>query len=193
MLLKNSNEDEGLIQAQESYKLIDSKAKSNSVIQGISGIAGFPFNLGVDIAVIPTIYVPLWNQIREIYNLQKLNPEKMIPILKEILPEIFTDIALDKFLGSVPLVGVYFNAICAKTMTWRLGMLFTFLSSRTDEVPVKIVAKSMKLIRHLFPQSQMFKFVTPDNHKFCKLIVSDEQLTQNEFEKKIDDALKIFD
>ena len=50
----------------------------------------------------------------------------------------------------------------------------------------------MKLIRHLFPQNQMFKFVTPDRQKFLKLIVTDEQLTQNEFEKKIDDALKIF-
>ena len=74
----------------------------------------------------------------------------MIPILKEILPEIFVDLALDKFAGQIPIIGIYFNAICAKTMTWRLGMLFTFLSSRTSEVPINSVAKALKLMRHMF-------------------------------------------
>ena len=108
--------------AEKAYKLIMSKAKNNSIIQGLSGIAGFPFTIGVDVAVIPTIYIPLWNEIREIYGYDKLETEKMIPILKPILPEIFTDLALDKFAGQIPLIGVYFNAICAKTMTWRLGI-----------------------------------------------------------------------
>ena len=173
-------------------KLINSKANSNSTIQGLSGIVGFPWTLGVDAAVIPTIYVPMWNEIRTLYGHNKLPANDMIPILKNILPEIFADIALDKFAGQIPIIGVYFNAICAKTMTWRLGMLFTFLSSRTSDIPINSVGKAMRLVRHIFPQNQMFKFQTPDRNKFMKLINTNENLSINEFDKKIDEALKIF-
>ncbi len=192
MFFNNAKENNEQVQAQKAYKLIKSKADNNTIIQGLSGIAGFPLTLGVDAAVIPTIYVPLWNNIRAIYDQDKLEINKMTTILKKLLPEIFTDIAFDKIVGSIPIIGIYFNAICAKTMTWRLGMLFTFLSSRSNEIPINSVGKAMRLIRQIFPQSQMFKFVTPDKQKFLKLIVANEHLSQNEFEKKIDDALKIF-
>lgn len=186
------SKEQSEIIANNCYNLINSKANNNSTIQGLSGIVGFPFTLGVDAAVIPAIYVPLWNQIRELYGHEKLNSSEMIPVLKKLLPEIFVDLALDKFLGQIPILGIYFNLICAKTMTWRLGMLFTFLSSRTANIPLNSVAKALKLIRNFFPQKEMLKFATPSKDKFLKLIVTEESITDHQFEKQIDDALKIF-
>ena len=54
--------------AERAYDAIERCANNNSIVQGLSGLAGFPFTLGTDVAVVPLYYVPLWNEIRDIYE-----------------------------------------------------------------------------------------------------------------------------
>jgi hypothetical protein len=175
--------------AENAYRIIQKKAEDNTVVQSISGIFGFPWTIGTDIAVIPTIYFPLWERIRELYLRKQIESDVAGSIIKGTLSEIFVDIALDKFLGNVPLIGIYFNAICAKMMTWRLGILFTMLSARGEEVDVTIVRDCMVLIRLVFPQKDMFTFVTPNQEHFIKLITGMSDITQDDFKEKVDQML----
>ena len=50
--------------ARRSYEIINEKASSNIVIQGLSGVLGFPFTLLADGAVIFTHYGTMLNEIR---------------------------------------------------------------------------------------------------------------------------------
>lgn len=174
--------------ATEAYKITKGKANSNTTVQAISGIFGFPWNLGVDAAVIPMIYVPLWNRIRGVYGHDPVHKQESKIIVK-ILPEVFVDLAVDKALGSIPIAGAYFNAICAKTLTWRLGILFTFLSSRGSKVNNDVVGKAMKLIRTMFPQHNMWKFETPSKDLFVEIACSVTGDSQQVFSEKINKAL----
>lgn len=99
----------------------------------------------------------------------------------------------DKFLGNVPLVGIYFNAICAKTMTWRLGILFTMLSARGESIDENAVAETTKLIRMVFPQTDAFRFQQPTYQSFEKLVISVSGNTMKQFEQKVTKALSVFD
>jgi hypothetical protein len=175
--------------AERAYQIIQKKAEDNTVAQSLSGIFGWPITIGTDIAVIPLIYVPLWERIRELYLRKQVDSEVAGSIIKGTLSEIFVDIALDKILGNVPLIGIYFNAICAKMMTWRLGILFTMLSARGDEVDATIVRDCMMLIRMIFPQNDMFKFTTPNKEHFLKLITSVSDIPQDDFNQKVDQML----
>lgn len=49
--------------AKKSYEIINDKAGSNIVIQGLSGVLGFPFTLLADGAVIFTHYGTMLNEI----------------------------------------------------------------------------------------------------------------------------------
>jgi uncharacterized protein (DUF697 family) len=171
--------------ANESYRVIKSKSDDNTVVQSLSGIFGWPITITADVAVIPFIYIPLWNRIRALYNRTEVDKDTAGKILNGVLSEIFVDIAFDKIMGNVPLIGIYFNAICAKTMTWRLGTLFTMLATRGEEIDEKNVRESMILIRKVFPQSDMFKFVTPDKVAFLKLVSSVTDLSQDGYKKKV--------
>ncbi len=175
--------------AQNAYRLIQKKAEDNTVAQSLSGIFGWPWTIGTDIAVIPIIYVPLWERIRELYARNEVDSEVAGSIIRGTLSEIFVDIALDKFLGNIPLIGIYFNAICAKMMTWRLGILFTMLSARGEEVDVSQVRDCMMLIRLVFPQHDMFKFITPNKAHFIKLINGMTDIPQEDFNQKVDQML----
>jgi hypothetical protein len=175
--------------AEQAYHIIQKKAEDNTVAQSLSGIFGWPFTIGTDIAVIPIIYVPLWERLRELYLRNQVNSEVAGSIIRGTLSEIFVDIALDKILGNVPLIGIYFNAICAKMMTWRLGILFTMLSARGDEVDTTVVRDSMMLIRMIFPQHEMFKFVTPNKTHFIKLVTGVSDISQDDFNQKVDEML----
>jgi len=180
--------DQNRYRALEAYKATNVRAASNTVLQSLSGIAGFPWNLGVDAAVVPTIYVPLWNKIRAIYGYPPVQSQDSKIVLK-ILPEVFIDLAVDKALGSIPIAGAYFNAICAKTLTWRLGILFTFLSSRGSDVDNDVVSQAMKLIRELFPQTTMWKFETPSKDLFLSIACSVYGISQADFKSRIETAL----
>lgn len=179
--------------AKRSYEIINSKASSNIAIQGLSGVLGFPFTLLADGAIVFTHYGPMLNEIRSLYDRTPISESVVTTIVKGISSELIFDIVADKFLGNVPLVGVYFNAICAKTMTWRLGILFTMLSARGEAIDDATVQDTTKLIRLVFPQTDAFKFQQPTYPTFEKLITSVTGNSMEQFNRKVSKALDAFD
>ncbi len=184
---------EDMVLAKESYEIINSKASSNIAIQGLSGVLGFPFTLLADGAVIFTHYGTMLNEIRSLYGRTPVSETVVGNIVKGISNELIFDIIADKFLGNVPLVGIYFNAICAKTMTWRLGILFTMLSARGEAIDDYTVQETTKLIRMVFPQTDAFKFQQPTYPTFAKLVTSVAGNSMEQFNEKVTKALEVFD
>lgn len=164
--------------AKRVYDLIQAKSTSNEAMQGISGALGFPFTLIADAGVVFTHYGPMLNEIRAIYGRSKVSSEIVGPILSGCKSEILADILLDKVIGQIPLIGIGANIMCAKTMTWRLGLLFAMLSSRGEEISAASAARTTRLIREVFPQGNMFKFKTPSLTVVEKLLdsVADEPI-----------------
>ena len=181
----NTNE----YQARLAYDTINAKANTNTVVQSLTGIFGFPFTIGADVAVIPLIYTPLCNNLRHHYGHPEIPSGAVKTLIHQILPEIFRDLVFDKILGSVPIVGVYFNAICAKAFTWRLGTLFAMLSSRGPDIPKESVCEAMILIRGCFPQGDMYKFITPDQPTFMSIVTSVSQVSESVFQRKVQSAM----
>lgn len=179
--------------AKKAYEIINEKASSNIAIQGLSGILGFPFTIIADGAVIFTHYGTMLNEIRSLYGRTPVSESVVSTIVKGISSELIFDIVADKFLGNVPLVGIYFNAICAKTMTWRLGILFTMLSARGEAIDDYTVQDTTKLIRLVFPQTDAFKFQQPTYPTFEKLILSVTGNSMEQFNQKVTKALEVFD
>lgn len=178
--------------AKKAYEIINEKAGSNIVIQGLSGVLGFPFTLLADGAVIFTHYGAMLNEIRSLYGRTPVNESVVNSIVKGISSELIFDVVADKFLGNVPLVGIYFNAICAKTMTWRLGILFTMLSARGEAIDNYTVQDTTKLIRLVFPQTDAFKFQQPTYQTFENLITSVSDNSMEQFNNKVAKALDVF-
>ena len=181
------------ILSKKAYEIINEKASSNIAIQGLSGVLGFPFTLLADGAVIFTHYGTMLNEIRTLYGRTPVSEAVVSTIVKGISSELIFDIVADKFLGQVPLVGIYFNAICAKTMTWRLGILFTMLSARGERIDEYAVQDTTKLIRMVFPQTDAFKFQQPTYPTFEKLVVSVADNSMEQFNQKISKALDVFE
>lgn len=179
--------------AKKAYEIINEKASSNIVIQGLSGVLGFPFTLMADGAIIFTHYGTMLNEIRNLYGRTPVSESVVGSIVKGISSELIFDVVADKFLGNVPIVGIYFNAICAKTMTWRLGILFTMLSARGEAIDDYAVQDTTKLIRLVFPQTDAFKFQQPTYPTFEKLVLSVTDNTMEQFNNKISKALDVFD
>lgn len=196
--------------AEKSYDLINSKATNNGWIQGLSGVAGFPWTLVADAGVIPGIYWPMWNNIRAFYGHEPVSEDAAVQVIKGILPEVLADFLLDKIAGNIPLIGIYFNAICAKAMTWRLGILFSMLSARGNDIGQVSIGQCMALIRNMFPKRDIYKykkpdwsdlfksakeilqFVTPDKSKFVTMVASVSNDTPADFNKKQRAALEFF-
>jgi len=181
----NTNEN----QARLAYDIIGSTANKNTVIQAASGFFGFIVTLGVDAAVIPTIYGPLLNDLRRLYGHPDTPDGTVATLVPQIVKELLADLLLDKILGGIPIAGVYFNAICAKAFTWRLGILFAMLSSRGPDIPSKELGDAVILIRECFPQSGMFSFSTPDRQTFMTLVTSVKEVSETDFQRKINSAL----
>ncbi len=175
-----------------SYKIINKKANTNSFVQGLSGIAGFPATLAVDGLVIFTHYQPMIDEIRALYGYAPIEKDSAVPLLRGICKEILIDIAMDKLLGQIPVAGIYFNAICAKALTWRLGMLFTIISSRGEDINYSNLSDVVKLIRNITPQTDMFRFVKPDYDMFKKIVLSVERNDFSEYNMKISNAINCF-
>ncbi len=175
------------------WKMVSSKASSNAFIQGISGIAGFPATLAVDAVVILTHYEPMINDIRRIYGRNVLSSAEAKPMLGSLMKEILVDIAVDKVMGQLPVAGIYFNAIAAKALTWRLGMLTAIISARGDEFTKTNLYDVLKLVRYITPQSDMFKFTKPDYDIFKKIVLSVDGNDVTTFEDKIKTALGAFE
>ncbi len=178
--------------AKQAYRLIDDKANSNTVVQGLSGILGFPFTLMADGVVVFTHYGPMLNDIRALYNRKPVNEEILTPLVKGMFGELMFDLLFDKVLGQVPILGIYFNAICAKAMTWRLGILFSVLSSRGEELDEQRVKSAAELVRRVFPQDDAFSFKQPKYDTFEGLVASVQGTSGQEFDDKVNRALEIF-
>lgn len=146
---------------EEIYVEIESTANSNFIMQGISGILGFPYTLFVDAVALFSHYEPLINKIRHIYGLDSLQKDEIVPVLKGSSKEIFTDIILDKIIGQVPIIGVFSNLICAKTLTWRIGLLFAYLSYHNLDITEARVSFIMEAICKYLPMKSTFSFKTP--------------------------------
>jgi hypothetical protein len=179
--------------AKKAYEIINAKASSNIAIQGLSGVLGFPFTVLADGAVIFTHYGTMLNEIRSLYGRTPVSENIVSDIIKGISNEVIFDVVADKILGNVPLVGIYFNMICAKTMTWRLGILFTMLSARGEAIDNNSVQNTTKLIRLVFPQTDAFKFEQPTYPTFEKLVVSVTGNSMEQFNQKVTKALDVFD
>ena len=178
--------------ADKAYREIKSKANSNMFIQGASSIFSGALMYGVDVAVIGTHYTPMFYNMRRIYGRGALEKSAVLPIITNILPEVMFDVAFDKMLGGVPVVGIYTNMMCAKTLTWRLGILFAMLASRGEDIDSDIVKDCMFVIRNMFPQTNAFKLAQPDMATFGLMVMSVYGNTQDEFAAKINKAKEAF-
>lgn len=170
------------MRARKAYEIINAKANSNATLQGLSGVFGFPFTLLADGAVIFTHYGTMLNAIRNLYERAPVSEAAITSIVKGISKELLFDVVADKALGHVPVFGIYFNAICAKTMTWRLGTLFAILSARGEAIDDYEVKDVVKLIRMAFPQTDAFKFQQPTYPTFEKLVTSVAEDNVEQFE-----------
>lgn len=154
---------------REAYRIIEQEAGSNASMQGLSGLLGFPFTALADIGAVFTYYEPMWKQIRHIYGRSETGTAAVLPIIKGCLSEIFSDLVLDKLIGQIPLVGIGTNILCAKAMTWRLGLLFTMLSARGDAIDEADAKACAGLIRRCFPQTDSLRFKAPPFPVFTAL------------------------
>ena len=170
---------------RQVYDLIQSIASSNEVVQGISGALGFPFTLIADAGVIVTHYGAMLNRIRAIYGRSPVSREVVKPIFDGCKTEILADILVDKLLGQIPLLGIAANIMCAKTMTWRLGILFGMLAARGEEISAESAGNAMRAIRSLFPQKSMVFFTTPSIGMVEQLLGKFEDCTHEDFDAKV--------
>lgn len=158
--------------AASVYRIIEEKANSNSLIQGLTGIVGFPLTLLADGAVVFTHYGAMINEIRGLRGYGPVTVDILEPIVRSISGEILFDLVTDKVLGQIPIIGIYFNAICARTMTWRLGILFAMLAWRGEAMEQSDMKDAARTIRTAFPQSDAMSFKQPDYPTFERLLMS---------------------
>lgn len=171
------------------YELIESKASSNIALQGLTGALGFPFTAIGDVAAFFTHYGPMLNQIRVLYGRKPVPKESMMTILDGCKSELLADIVIDKVLGNLPVLGLPANMICAKAMTWRLGILFGMLAARGEEIDAENVKSAVQLIREMFPQRDSLLFKKPSISVTEKLLRSVEDTTVEAFESKMERIL----
>lgn len=176
-----------------AYKTIKSKANSNAFLQGVTGITGFPSNLVVDGIAIFTHYKPLINDIRKLYGRSEISAKELSPMMGSLVKELLFDVVADKVFGSVPVAGVYFNAVSAKALTWRLGMLVTIISSRGEEFNKENISSVIKLIRYITPLNELLKLKKPDYDVFKRIATSVSGNEMSEFDNKVQTALKAFE
>ncbi|MBR6619569.1 MAG: hypothetical protein IKK85_04440 [Clostridia bacterium] len=175
------------------YKAVGRKATSNTFIQSISGIVGCPATLFVDGLVIFTHYEPMINDIRDLYGRTRISSKDFSSVASCLFKEILVDIAIDKVMGQIPVAGIYFNAISAQALTWRLGMVTTILSARGDTLNNESVSDVVRLVRCLTQQTDMFKFTKPDYETFKKIVLSVDSNDHFTFNSKVKTALKAFE
>jgi len=182
--------------ANAAYREIRKNAGSNQWLQGLSGVFGFPYTTIVDVGVLFTHYAPMFNNIRAIYNRSEVSIKTAGVLSKNIVHELLYDFVTDKLMGNIPIIGVYFNVICAKALSWRLGILFTMLSARGEEINQETVSDVVFVIRNvykkeLFQNKSAFSFIPPDRAEFIEMIVSSTDVSEAEFTDKIMQAKAI--
>lgn len=60
--------------------------------------------------------------------------------------------------------------MCAKALTWRLGILLAMLASKDREITEAAVIAAARRIRKKIPQRCMFRFQTPTLTLFGQLV-----------------------
>lgn len=133
------------------YDIIRTEASSNMVMQGLTGLVGFPVTTVVDATVPFTHYGPMINEIRAVYGRKPVDVSCILPVLVGCKNELFMDLIVDKVIGSVPILGCPVNVAAAKAMTWRLGILFGMLASEGEKVTCDEVRSAMTEINKVFP------------------------------------------
>lgn len=83
--------------AKKSYEIINAKASSNVVIQGLSGILGFPFTLLADGTVIFTHYGSMLNEIRSLYGRKPVNEKVVTTIIKVYQAKLYLILSRTSF------------------------------------------------------------------------------------------------
>lgn len=165
------------------YNLINEKSTSNIAIQGASGLLGWPWTTAADVGVVFTHYGPMLNEIRILYGRNPVSIDVVAPIIQGCMSELLTDLILDKVVGQIPIIGFGANIICAKAMTWRLGILFAMLSSRGESIDINNVKNATKFIREVFPQKSSLRFEKPsrnDVHVLLRKIANESVVSFNE-------------
>lgn len=171
------------------YDIIDKKVGSNVAMQGLTGLIGFPFTTIADVTVFFTHYGPMLNEVRAVYRRAPLGIEAFGPVLKGCKQELLADMVLDKVVGNLPLIGLPANMLCAKAMTWRLGILFGMLAARGEEINHQNVANAVHLIRELFPQKNSLMFQKPSAVIVEKLLKAVDGDSVEDFNKRISNIL----
>lgn len=156
-------------------------------------MVGFPSTLVVDGVVIFTNYEPMINDIRKLYGRSEISAKELSPMMGSIVKEILLDFAVDKVLGHVPVAGAYFNAVSAKALIWRLGMLTAVISSRGEEFTKANISNTIKLIRYITSINEVLKFKKPDYEVFRRIVLTVSSDEESEFDRKIQTALKAFE
>jgi hypothetical protein len=177
--------------SEAAYNLIARSANENATIQGACGLFGTVFSIGADVFAIAK-YSAMWNNIRVLYGHDEFEINQVKSIIPKIGKEIISDIVFDKVLGYVPVIGIATNIMCAKSMSWRLGILFAMLSSRGSDMPEDSIIKAVKLIREMYPQRDMFSFTTPDKISVIRMIENISNNSVEEFDQKVCKALAAF-
>lgn len=154
----------------EIYKYIEERANTNSLIQGVSGIVGFPWNLMADAGTIFTHYVPMVNAIRDCFGYKRFQKDIIQPLIMGIIEDLMFDILGDKVLGSIPILGIYFNYRGAKIMTWRIGILFAFVNAQGSTYNEYILKETAKLVRHNFPSEILLSSGQEKQRRFIHII-----------------------
>ncbi|WP_448625124.1 hypothetical protein [Geodermatophilus sp. URMC 64] len=178
--------------AQQVYDRTGSLATGNLIAQGASGFFGFAANLLVDAAAVP-FYAQLWNEIRGIYGKGEITAEAVKAYLKPNLGFLAQDLLWDKVVGSIPIIGVPFNIVFAKALTWRLGAWFGLLSAIADDDSEALTRDTLRLTREVFPSSRsVFDFAAPDRDVdvFVSFIASVDGLTTDEVRSRTERALQ---
>ncbi len=178
--------------AETAYDLIARSANENATMQGAAGIFGTFVSIGADVASI-AMYSAMWNNIRKIYGHNEFEADQVKSIIPKLGKEIISDIVFDKVIGYIPIIGIATNIMCAKSMSWRLGILFSMLSSRGSDMPDDSIIKSVRLIREMYPQRDMFSFTTPDRSSVIRMIENTSNNSIEEFDQKISKALAAFE
>jgi hypothetical protein len=169
--------------AKKVYNITQKLSNPNALAQAGSGIIGMGLNVLVDLFVLP-LYAKMWDDIREVYGHGVITKKAAIAYLKPNINYIAHDLLFDKICGTVPLVGISFNYIYAKALTWRLGAWFGLLSALakangTDNIPDELLTKcSFDLVRKFFPREniEFFEFKEPDKDEFIEFIANLETL-----------------
>jgi hypothetical protein len=171
---------------EKSYGVIEDKAFGNMLVQGVSGLFGGVIPLLVDAATLYTHYYKMIEAIAGNFERKRLASSiDLGELLKKIAPQIVGDLIVDKGLGLIPIWGAIPNVICAKAMTWRIGILFSMFASRGETVDADCIDETMSLIKKQFPQSGRLRFNQPDKATFAKLVRSVCEKTPAEYKSEV--------